>query len=81
VNDIRDGSPLRDVRALERYELGGLVEDLALADDELMQREDVHELVVGARLLIELRVVVHQRDRVVHRLRVPRVISHRSRQG
>jgi hypothetical protein len=46
-----------------------------------MQREHVHQLVVGASLLIEFRVVVHQRDWVVHWLGVTRIISHWSWQG
>ena len=62
VDDVRDGAPLGDVSTLEREELGGLIENLALADDELMQREDVQELVVGARLLIEFGGVFEKGD-------------------
>lgn len=41
VDDVGDRAPLGDVGALEREELGGLIQNLALANDELMQREDV----------------------------------------
>jgi hypothetical protein len=58
VDDVGDGAPLRDVRSLEREKLGGLVQHLALADDELMKREYVHQLVVRTRLLVKLRLRV-----------------------
>lgn len=48
MNDVGDGPPLADIGTLKGLELGGLVKDFALADDELMEREHVHELVVGS---------------------------------
>lgn len=51
VNNVGDRAPLGDVGALKREELGGLVKHFAFADNELMQRVDIHQLVVGARRL------------------------------
>ena len=46
MDDVGDGSPLADVGTLERNKFGCLVEHLTLANDKLMQRVDVHQLVV-----------------------------------
>jgi hypothetical protein len=54
MDDVGDRPPLSDVGSLEREELGRLVQHLALADDELMKREYVHQFVIRTRLLVKL---------------------------
>ena len=46
MNDIGDGSPLADIGTLERDELRCLIENFPLPYDELMERVNIHELVV-----------------------------------
>lgn len=46
MDDVGDGAPLTDVGTLERDKLRRLVKHLTLANNELMQRVDVHEFVV-----------------------------------
>ena len=48
VDDERDRAPLADVGTLEGGELGGLIQHFALPDDELMQGENIHELIIGS---------------------------------
>ena len=57
MNDVRNGSPLVNVGSLEGDELRSLVKHLALPNDELVQRIDIHELVVRAILQILLRLL------------------------
>ena len=46
MQDVGDGTPLVEVGAPERDELGRGVQDLAFANDDLMQGVLVHELIV-----------------------------------
>ena len=48
MDDVGDGAPLTDVGTLKRDKLRRLVKHLTLANNELMQRVDVHELIVRA---------------------------------
>jgi hypothetical protein len=86
MNDVRDGPPLPNVGTLEGLELGGLIQDFALADDELMEREHVHELVVGSGSCLGCiklrRVLDSQCQGVIERLRwVTGILRDRGWQG
>jgi hypothetical protein len=86
MNDVGDGPPLADVGTLEGLELGGLIKDFALTDDELMQREHVHELVVGSGCCLGCvklrRVLDSQCQGVIERLWwVTGILRDRGRQG
>jgi len=84
MNDVGDGAPLANIGTLEGLELGGLIQDFALADDELMEREHVHEFIVrsGSCLgCVKLRRVLDsQCQGVIKRLRgVPGILRDRGR--
>jgi hypothetical protein len=54
MNDIRDRTPLLDVRSFERDEFRCLVKAFTLSDDELMEGVDIHEFIVRSIVQILL---------------------------
>ena len=58
MDDVGNWAPLRNIGTLKRNELRGLVKHFAFANDELMQRENVHQLIVRTSLLIEFGMII-----------------------